>query len=51
MEEAINDVHGQRFESIPGCDLYTHSGGFIDWVYFSLNVPAYTIELRYARLS
>ena len=48
MEDAINSVHNQRYESIQGSELYPHSGGFIDYVYFNFEVPAYTIELRYA---
>ena len=46
MQDAINEVHGSRFESIQGSDLYPHSGGLIDYTYFTRGVPAFTVELR-----
>jgi predicted deacylase len=46
MASAINAVHGSRFEAIQGSDLYPHSGGLIDYTYFTRGVPAFTVELR-----
>ena len=46
MEAAINAVHGENFEAIQGSDLYPHSGGLIDYTYFTREVPSFTVELR-----
>jgi len=43
---AINGVNGQRYVSQQGCDLYLHSGGFIDYNYQANNMAAFTIEGR-----
>ncbi len=49
---AINSVHGQRFRSIQGVDLYPHSGGSIDYTYLVSSADqekdalAYCYELR-----
>lgn len=46
MEQVIRSVHNTAFDSIPGSELYPHSGGLIDYTYFTRNALAYTIELR-----
>lgn len=46
METSINAVNRANFESIRGVELYPHSGGAIDYTYFTHNIPAYTFELR-----
>jgi carboxypeptidase A2 len=49
---AINAVHGSRFRSIQGVDLYPHSGGMVDYCYLESGAGqareplAYTFELR-----
>jgi len=43
---SINAVHGQRYVSQQGCDLYTHSGGFIDYNWLENRMISFTVEGR-----
>jgi len=44
--DAINDVNGQNYISEQGSDLYTHSGGFIDYNWEENGIIAFTLEGR-----
>ncbi|KCV73368.1 hypothetical protein H696_00907 [Fonticula alba] len=46
MADAIRAVHGQEYEPMPGSQLYPHSGGLIDYAYYTRRIPAFTVELR-----
>jgi len=39
-------VHGQNYISQQGSDLYTHSGGFIDYNWVENGILAFTLEGR-----
>jgi len=42
----INAVNGQNYISQQGSDLYTHSGGFIDYNWIANGILAFTLEGR-----
>jgi len=46
MVSVINAVNGQRYVSQQGCDLYLHSGGFIDYNFGQNGMISFTIEGR-----
>jgi len=46
MVSAINNVWRQRYVSQQGCDLYTHSGGFIDYNWELNRMISFTLEGR-----
>jgi len=46
IADAINDVNGQNYISEQGSDLYTHSGGFIDYNWEENGIIAFTLEGR-----
>jgi len=46
IQNAINGVHGQRYISQQGSDLYEHSGGFIDYNWVANRFLSFTLEGR-----
>jgi len=43
---SLNAVHNQGYVSQQGCDLYTHSGGFIDYNWQENKMVSFTLEGR-----
>lgn len=46
MSDIIYNVHGKTYTPQQASQLYLTSGDFTDWVYGTLRIPAFTIELR-----
>lgn len=46
MSDLIFSVHGKKYNPKQGSQLYLTSGDLTDWVYETLRIPAFTIELR-----
>jgi len=46
MSDLIHNVHGKTYTPQQASHLYLTSGDLTDWVYGTLRIPAFTIELR-----
>ena len=46
MSDLIQGVHGETYTPQQSSDLYIASGDLTDWVYGTLEIPPFTIELR-----
>jgi len=46
MVRTMNAVNGLQYVSQQGCDLYTHSGGFIDYNWAENKMISFTLEGR-----
>jgi hypothetical protein len=46
MSDLIRNVHGKTYTPEQSSDLYLASGVLDDWVYGTMQIPAFTIELR-----
>jgi len=46
MSDIIYNIHGKTYTPQQASQLYLTSGDLTDWVYGTLRIPAFTIELR-----
>jgi hypothetical protein len=46
MSDLIRNVHGENYTPEQASQLYLTSGDLTDWVYGTLEIPGFTIELR-----